>query len=844
MIRSMNPINHTGKLCFTLCASGQIHTQETWKRFAVENSWDEPSGAIMEHPTLTLMSELASNARAPLTGATRPDQQDDSVPGIGHYQDFETIDWVREKSRDRQRQRWLRRQRVESTWGMLLSVLDSCTGWLILTLTGMAAGALAGFIAIASDWLSDVKEGLCISAFWRNREQCCWDSNQTTFQARHACPLWRNWADFVIGQPEGPGSYILNYVVYVGVAVVFSGLAVMLVRSFAPYACSSGMPEIKTILGGFVIREYLGAWTLLVKAVTLVLAVSSGLSLGKEGPLVHVACCCGHVFASLFPKFRNNDAQQRQLFSAAVAAGVSVAFGAPMGGVLFSLEEVSSYFPPRTLWRAFYVALVAAFILRAINPFGDARLVLFYVSERGTWRLPELAAFVALGAFGGIWGVIFTRANIAWCRCRKNTRLGHYPIAEVVIVALITAAVSYPNPFMRGGSAQLVSELFTDCSPLRASPLCDYLPVDNNSTSVTTTITPAMLSSHVTPGNSISGMSASSPFTTVLAKTISPTVSPTNEHRAGPGVYNAIGQLALALVFKMATTIITFGIKVPTGLFMPSMAVGAVAGRLLGIWVEQLSVSHPRMLPFSAWCAPGADCIAPGLYAIVGAAACLGGVTRMTVSLVVIMFELTGGLEYIVPLMAAVMTSKWVADAFGREGIYEAHIRLNSYPFLSNKDPPPLPCLAGDMMQQTPDRSHSPTLVTLVQEGLTLQDVQDIVSNSRHNGFPIVVAPESALIVGFVLKRHLNLAIGATANGNAETGAANVLKLQSIVDFSPVTVTDETSMDIVVEVFCKLGIRHTLVTHNGQLLGIITKKDILRYLAHSSCHEPPSDIFS
>lgn len=43
----------------------------------------------------------------------------------------------------------------------------------------------------------------------------------------------------------------------------------------------------------------------------------------------------------------------------------------------------------------------------------------------------------------------------------------------------------------------------------------------------------------------------------------------------------------------------------------------------------------------------------------------------MTVSLVVIMFELTGGLEYIVPLMAAAMTSKWVADAFGREGIYE-----------------------------------------------------------------------------------------------------------------------------------------------------------------------------
>lgn len=50
----------------------------------------------------------------------------------------------------------------------------------------------------------------------------------------------------------------------------------------------------------------------------------------------------------------------------------------------------------------------------------------------------------------------------------------------------------------------------------------------------------------------------------------------------------------------------------------------------------------------------------------------------MTVSLVVIMFELTGGLEYIVPLMAATMTSKWVADAFGREGIYEVSERLTA----------------------------------------------------------------------------------------------------------------------------------------------------------------------
>lgn len=61
---------------------------------------------------------------------------------------------------------------------------------------------------------------------------------------------------------------------------------------------------------------------------------------------------------------------------------------------------------------------------------------------------------------------------------------------------------------------------------------------------------------------------------------------------------------------------------------------------------------------------------------MVGAAAFLGGVTRMTVSLVVIMFELTGGLPYIVPIMLAALLSKWVGDNF-TEGIYDEHIKLN-----------------------------------------------------------------------------------------------------------------------------------------------------------------------
>lgn len=70
-----------------------------------------------------------------------------------------------------------------------------------------------------------------------------------------------------------------------------------------------------------------------------------------------------------------------------------------------------------------------------------------------------------------------------------------------------------------------------------------------------------------------------------------------------------------------------------------------------------------------------------------------------TVSLVVIMFELTGGVRYIVPLMAAVMASKWIGDAFGKEGIYDAHIILNGYPFLDSKEEFSHTTLAHDVMK-------------------------------------------------------------------------------------------------------------------------------------------------
>lgn len=91
------------------------------------------------------------------------------------------------------------------------------------------------------------------------------------------------------------------------------------------------------------------------------------------------------IVSKLFPKYHYNEGKKREILSAASAAGVAVAFGAPTGGVLFSLEEVSYYFPAKVLWRTFFCANIAALGLSILNPLHNGK-----VSSYSSFFLPFL----------------------------------------------------------------------------------------------------------------------------------------------------------------------------------------------------------------------------------------------------------------------------------------------------------------------------------------------------------------------------------------------------------------------------------------------------------------------
>ncbi|CAG5136856.1 unnamed protein product [Candidula unifasciata] len=143
---------------------------------------------------------------------------------------------------------------------------------------------------------------------------------------------------------------------------------------------------------------------------------------------------------------------------------------------------------------------------------------------------------------------------------------------------------------------------------------------------------------------------------------------------------------------------------------------------------------------------------------------------------------------------------------------------------------------------------------------MTVEQVEALMSYTEHNGFPVVVSKESQYLVGFVLRRDIILAIASARKRSEGVVSSSViyftssipinhqgpapLKLYKILDMAPVTITDQTPMEIVVEMFRKLGIRQTLVTHKGRLLGIITKKDVLRHIAQLQNQDPDSILFN
>lgn len=180
--------------------------------------------------------------------------------------------------------------------------------------------------------MSDLKRGICKTHWYLSKDICC----QQLPREGAYCKDYVSWTQYFSGNPTP----LIDFIIYVSLSVLLATSSAILVASSkrASGISGSGLAEIKTILGGFSITEFLDPIVFIVKSVALPLSIGSGLALGKEAPMVHLATCLANFYCFYFSKYRANEAKKRELYAAASAAGFACAFGAPVGGVLFVLE--------------------------------------------------------------------------------------------------------------------------------------------------------------------------------------------------------------------------------------------------------------------------------------------------------------------------------------------------------------------------------------------------------------------------------------------------------------------------------------------------------------------------
>uniref|UniRef100_A0A3B4EMU0 Chloride channel protein n=1 Tax=Pygocentrus nattereri TaxID=42514 RepID=A0A3B4EMU0_PYGNA len=489
-------------------------------------------------------------------------------------------------------------------------------------------------------------------------------------------------------------------------AFVFIASVLVLIE---PVAAGSGIPEIKSYLNGVKIPGIVRLRTFICKAIGVLFAVAGGLFVGKEGPMIHSGAIIGAglpQFQSItfkkirfhFPYFRS-DRDKRDFVSAGAAAGVAAAFGAPIGGTLFSLEEGSSFWNQALTWKVLFCSMSATFTLNFFrsginyNKWGSFQLPgLLNFGEFKCpdgdknchlWTAVDLAFFVLMGVVGGLLGAMFNCINkrLAKYRMRNvHPKAKFIRVLESLLVCMLTTVVVF-----------MASMTLGECRDL------GFLLVSANE-DVNSTIRQFFCSNRT--------------YNDMATLFFNPQETAIHQLFHQDATFSPV-TLLLFFVLYFLLSCWTYGVSVPSGLFVPSLLCGASLGRLVANILKMNLGMH----------------IYSGTFALIGAAAFLGGVVRMTISLTVILIESTNEITYGLPIMITLMVAKWTGDFFNK-GIYDIHIHLKGVPLLEWETEVEMDKLtASDIMEPN---------LTYVYPHTRIQSLVSILRTTVYHAFPVV----------------------------------------------------------------------------------------------------------
>ncbi|NXP85840.1 CLCN1 protein, partial [Passerina amoena] len=510
----------------------------------------------------------------------------------------------------------------------------------------------------------------------------------------------------------------LQYAAWVAVPLGLILFAASFCHFVSPQAVGSGIPELKTIMRGVVLKEYLTLKAFVAKVVALTAGLGSGMPVGKEGPFVHIASICAVVlskFMSIFCGVYEQPYYYTDVLTVGCAVGVGCCFGTPLGGkwlfwVLFSIEVTSTYFAVRNYWRGFFAATFSAFVFRVLAVWNkDAVTItaLFRTNFRMDFPfdLQELPAFAIIGICSGFLGAFFVYLNrqvVLGIRRHKalSQFLTKYRLIYPAVITFCIASVTFPHGFGQFMAGELmpreaISTLFDNYTWIKHSGDTQIL---------------GKSAAWIHPKVSV--------FVTIL----------------------------LFFLVKFCMAVIATTMPIPCGGFMPVFVLGAAFGRLIG---EIMASLFPNGILFDDILYQ----ILPGGYAVIGAAALTGAVSH-TVSTAVICFELTGQISHILPMMVAVILANMVAQSL-QPSLYDSIIQVKKLPYLPDlgwNHISKYNIFVEDIMVQD---------VKFVSSNCKYRDLQEVLQSTTVKSLPLVDSPESMILLGSVERSELQALLQA-----------------------------------------------------------------------------------
>lgn len=235
------------------------------------------------------------------------------------------------------------------------------------------------------------------------------------------------------------------------VVLTVAGLVVGRITKHQPMVSGSGIPQVE----GVLLRKLKMTWwkVILGKLLGGVLAIGSGLSLGREGPSVQLGAAVGQGFSKVFKRVK---LEEKYLITSGASAGLAAAFNAPLAGVMFALEEVHKNFSPLVLLSSLAAALSADYVSSGF--FGLKPV--FDLKSLPILPLKDYFFIILLGIIIGVAGVLFNKTVLKTQELYSKLKL--IPREFWIMLPLsLSVILGFLLPQVLGGGHELIVELLT-----------------------------------------------------------------------------------------------------------------------------------------------------------------------------------------------------------------------------------------------------------------------------------------------------------------------------------------------------------------------------------------------